>query len=658
MFSRLLIANRGEIACRIARTCRRLGLEYVAVYSEADADALHLQGAAKTVCLGPAPAASSYLDVQRVVRAAVETGCDAVHPGYGFLAENAAFARAVREAGLTFVGPAPQTIEAMGDKARAKALMRQAGVPVVPGSDEASEEARRIAALVAETGFPALLKPVAGGGGKGMVILEQGDDIAAAVQAAVRQARASFGDGRLLVERYVRRPRHIEVQVFGDSHGNVVHLFERECSLQRRHQKIVEEAPAVNLSAATRAALREAAVAGARAIAYANAGTFEFIVAEDGKSFFFLEMNTRLQVEHPVTEMVTGLDLVEWQLRVAAGESLPKEQSDLSCDGHAIECRIYAEDPTDDFKPSPGRLLHVAWPQSIRVDAGVSSGAEVPAFYDPIIAKLIVHDADRESALERMQEALAGTRLLGLKTNTGFLRSLLSCPEVVSGEVHTGFVDEYLGTMPSEDGGAALACAGAIGLARSVNEAAAQSPWTDARTSGALDRRYLDPQAPLGRLSIKDPAGWQDVHVRAWKDGCVDIEVAGGSYAITLNGPDGEGLWHGKVDDMHPWAALADADAIELQVGGNGTRLLVERASEDMDDDSGTVALTPMPGVVAAVMVAPGEHVEKGQVVAVVEAMKMENSITAPMAGIVSEVCCEVGDTVSAGTVLVSLEEA
>lgn len=657
MFSRVLIANRGEVACRIARTCRRMGIEYVAVYSEADASSIHLQGAVDTVCIGPAPAASSYLDVSGLVQAGVESGCDAVHPGYGFLAESAAFARAVLDAGLIFVGPTPETIDAMGDKARAKALMRQAGVSVVPGAEDASEDATRIAAFVADIGFPALLKPAAGGGGKGMVILEQGDDVHGAVQAAVRQARASFGDGRLLVERFVQRPRHIEVQVFGDNHGNVVHLFERECSLQRRHQKIVEEAPAIHLPELTREALRTAAIAGARSIAYQNAGTFEFIVDENGQEFFFLEMNTRLQVEHPVTEMITGLDLVEWQLRVAAGEPLPLAQDELSYDGHAVECRIYAEDPTDGFKPCPGRLLHVDWPESVRVDAGFATGSDVSAFYDPMIAKLIVHDVDRASALGQMSAALADTQLLGLKTNTGFLKSLLACPEVLKGEFHTGFVDARLDGIHCEDPLMALACAAATKLVRSVDAQEHQTPWADARIAGPLNRHDLEPGAPFGRFAISMNHDWHDIYVRSWAGACVEVEVNDVSYVIKVSPPDHQGVWGGLVNKTRPWAALFDADAMELQVDGNGVRLLVEHTTEGTDDDAGTVAVTSMPGVVAAVLVAVGDQVEKGQVVAVVEAMKMENSIVSPLTGCVSEVACKVGDTVSVGAVLVSFTQ-
>lgn len=657
MISRLLIANRGEIACRIARTCRRLGVEYVSVYSEADATSIHLQGAVETVCLGPAPATSSYLDISRVVQAAVDTGCDAVHPGYGFLAENPAFARAVLDAGLIFVGPTPETIDAMGDKARAKELMREAGVPVVPGAVEASEDAEVISAFVAETGFPALLKPAAGGGGKGMVVLEQGDDIHAAVQGAVRQARASFGDGRLLVERFVLRPRHIEVQVFGDTQGNVVHLFERECSLQRRHQKIIEEAPAIHLPEATRDALRAAAVAGARSIGYHNAGTFEFIVDEGGQDFFFMEMNTRLQVEHPVTEMITGMDLVEWQLRVAAGEPLPMAQDELSCDGHAIECRIYAEDPSNSFKPYPGQLLHAGWSQSGRVDSGVAAGSSVSAFYDPMIAKLIVHAADRAGALEKMDTALTQTHLLGLKTNVGFLRSLLSFPQVVSGQFHTGFVDAHLDDIHHEDPRVAVACSAAVKLVQSVGVHAAQSPWMDARMTGPLDRRDLEPHAPLGRFAIRVDQTWHNAYVRSWIDNRVDVDVDDQAYVVSTSVSEQDEIWHGRVNDTHPWVGLFDADAIEIQVDGNGVRLQVDHQAEGMDDEAGTVAVSSMPGVVAAVLVAPGERVEKGHVVAVVEAMKMENPIASPLTGSVSDVFCKTGDTVDAGAVLVSFLE-
>ncbi|MGW6156185.1 acetyl-CoA carboxylase biotin carboxylase subunit, partial [Streptomyces sp. NPDC055144] len=446
MVKRLLIANRGEIARRIARTCRRLGIEYVAVHSEADGAAAHLDGAFEQVLIGPSPAADSYLRADALIDAALRTGCDAVHPGYGFLSENAEFASATAAAGLVFVGPDASTIAAMGDKATAKRLMAEAGVPVLPGSADATESSDDIRAHADRIGYPVILKPVAGGGGKGMQVIEHERDLAPAVEAAVRLARASFGDGRLLVERYLRRPRHIEVQVFGDTHGNVVHLFERECSLQRRHQKIVEEAPAVNLPADVREALLSAAVRGAQAIGYTNAGTFEFILdsAGDGDGgFYFLEVNTRLQVEHPVTEAITGLDLVEWQLRTAAGEQLPLAQGEITTSGHAIEVRVYAEDPDADFRPAPGRALATLWPTDLRVDAAFDGAGDVPVFYDPMIAKLIAHDPARPAALARLLHAVRSTAVLGLTTNLGFLADLLRDPRVSAGLIDTHLVDEF-----------------------------------------------------------------------------------------------------------------------------------------------------------------------------------------------------------------------
>ena len=421
---RVLIANRGEIAARVARTCRRLGIEFVAVYSDADAHAPYLSDATAAVALGNPLAVESYLNAGKIIAAAIDTGCDAIHPGYGFLSENAGFARDVARAGLTFIGPNPDTIESLGDKARAKALMQSAGVPTVPGTSEASEDLARIGELAEAAGYPVLLKPTAGGGGKGMQIVRAAADLPEAAAQAIRLGRANFKDGRLLVERYVERPRHIEVQVFGDTHGNAVHLFERECSLQRRHQKVVEEAPADGLAPATRAALLDAAVRGARAVGYVNAGTFEFIVDSAG-DFFFLEVNTRLQVEHPVTEEITGIDLVEWQLRVAAGEPLPLLQKDITASGHAIECRLYAEDPGREFAPCAGSITHLVWPHAARVETGVRAGLAISTFYDPMIAKLVVHATRRDAAIDSMLAALRQTAVLGLTTNIGFLVKVL-----------------------------------------------------------------------------------------------------------------------------------------------------------------------------------------------------------------------------------------
>lgn len=464
MIRRLLIANRGEIARRIARTCRRLGVEYVAVYSDADAGAAHLEGAVARVHIGPAAAAHSYLDAKRIVEAAKDSGCDAVHPGYGFLSETAAFARMVEDSGLIFVGPAPDTIGQMGDKERAKIIMAQVGVPVVPGSERASDDAAEIMAMLETIERPALIKPVAGGGGKGMIVIPNdltGDALREAVTSSVRTARAAFGDGRVLVERFIAAPRHIEVQVFGDGTGNVVHMFERECSLQRRHQKVVEEAPAAGLDPDLRARLIAAAVQGARALRYRNAGTFEFIVGADG-TFAFLEVNTRLQVEHPVTEEVTGLDLVEWQLRIASGEGLPLTQESIACIGHAIECRIYAEDPEAGFRPAPGIVRRVAWPAGTRVESAVETGSAIPPDYDPMIAKIIAFAPSREKALSDMRRSLGDTHIAGVTTNLGFLRALLAMPDVIAGRADTTFIDTQLAAILTPQPSAPVFAAAAV----------------------------------------------------------------------------------------------------------------------------------------------------------------------------------------------------
>ncbi|MCC5857480.1 MAG: biotin/lipoyl-binding protein [Ectothiorhodospiraceae bacterium] len=653
LFRRILIANRGEIAVRIARTCRRLGVEYVAIYSEVDAGAPHLDGAVRTVCVGPGAAAESYLDVERVVRAGVETGCEAVHPGYGFLSENPRFARAVAEAGMTFIGPSPETIQAMGDKATAKALMAEAGVPVVPGTSEADEDPERIASAAERVGFPVLLKPVAGGGGKGMSVVERMADLPDAVAAAVRVARTSFGDGRLLVERFVQRPRHIEIQVFGDAHGNVVHLFERECSLQRRHQKIVEEAPAVDLPEDVRAAMREAAVAGARAIGYRNAGTFEFILSEEGE-FYFLEVNTRLQVEHPVTEMVVGVDLVEWQLRVACGEPLPLAQEALRVQGHAVECRVYAEDAEQGFRPAPGRVLALRWPEGIRVDAGIRAGGEVTAFYDPMVAKLIAHDVDRTAALARMHDALGETALLGLTTNLGFLSDLLAHPAVLQGQIHTGFVDAHLDALvhgqPRE--AMAVACAAAVNLVEAAGHMDDRSPWCG--VVGSHDRRHLEQTAPYGRCAVRIHEDWRDARVVEWHAGCATVDVDGDRFRVEPGEAERGDLLGGCLDNGRRWFARRHGDALEMQIHGGRFRLLTGAAAEAVEVGDGG-ALSPLPGLVAAVRVTEGDQVAKGDPLVIIEAMKMENTVVAPVDGVVAEVRVRTGDQVDSNQLLVQV---
>jgi acetyl-CoA carboxylase biotin carboxylase subunit len=442
MFSKILIANRGEIAARIIRACREMGVTAAAVYSEADRQALHVRLADEAVFIGPAPAAESYLSVARLLEAARKTGSQAIHPGYGFLSENAAFARAVQEAGLVFIGPPPAAIEAMGDKAEARRRMQAAGVPVVPGY-QGEDSAQALQGAAEELGFPVLVKAAAGGGGKGMRVVWEPAELQPAVEAARREAAWAFGDDKLILERYIPRARHIEFQILADSSGRVVHLFERECSIQRRHQKIIEETPSLLLGDTLRARIGLAAVSAAQAVGYRNAGTVEFIVDPDTRQFYFLEMNTRLQVEHPITEHVTGLDLVQWQIRIAAGESLPFEQQDLRQRGHALECRLYAEDPANGFLPASGKILRFIPPSGpgVRVDAGVASGDEITLHYDPLIAKVITYAEDRPAAIQRMQTALCEAVLLGIPTNWRFLQDVLADPEFLAGEVFTTWVE-------------------------------------------------------------------------------------------------------------------------------------------------------------------------------------------------------------------------
>ncbi|MFQ5956123.1 MAG: acetyl/propionyl/methylcrotonyl-CoA carboxylase subunit alpha, partial [Kiloniellales bacterium] len=445
MFETLLIANRGEIACRVIRTARRLGVRTVAVYSEADRGALHVELADEAHPIGPAPARDSYLDIVAVIRAARRAGAEAIHPGYGFLAENPEFAEACANAGMAFVGPPAAAIRAMGSKIEAKRVMERAGVPMLPGSDGEDEGDRRLAEVAAEIGYPVFIKASAGGGGKGMRKVAAAEDLKAALAAARREAKSSFGDDRLLIEKALIRPRHIEVQVFCDGHGGAVHLFERECSVQRRHQKVIEEAPAPGMTVRRRERMGSAAIAAARAIGYVGAGTVEFLVDRRGR-FYFIEMNTRLQVEHPVTEMVTGVDLVEWQLLIAAGEKLPRRQEELSIDGHAIEARVYAEDPAHDFLPMAGRLELLRWPpegRHVRVDTGVREGDEVSVHYDPMIAKLIAWDTDRRAALNRLGAALGETRIVGPATNLGLLSDIVAHSAFAEGRVDTGFIERH-----------------------------------------------------------------------------------------------------------------------------------------------------------------------------------------------------------------------
>ncbi|MFI6107759.1 acetyl-CoA carboxylase biotin carboxylase subunit [Streptomyces sp. NPDC051310] len=636
MFDTVLVANRGEIAVRVIRTLRALGIRSVAVFSDADADARHVREADTAVRIGPPPAAESYLRVDRLLEAARRTGAQAVHPGYGFLAENAAFARACTDAGLVFIGPPAEAIALMGDKIRAKETVRAAGVPVVPGSSGSGLTDDELAAAAREIGMPVLLKPSAGGGGKGMRLTRVESALLDEIAAARREARASFGDDTLLVERWIDRPRHIEIQVLADGHGNVVHLGERECSLQRRHQKIIEEAPSVLLDEATRAAMGEAAVQAARSCGYRGAGTVEFIVpGGDPSSYYFMEMNTRLQVEHPVTELVTGIDLVEWQLRVAAGEPLGFAQEDIRLTGHSVEARLCAEDPSRGFLPSGGTVLALDEPRGagVRTDSGLSEGSEISSLYDPMLAKVIVHAEDRPTALRTLRAALAGTVTLGVPTNAGFLRRLLAHPDVVSGDLDTGLVErEVDGLVPD-------------GVPEEVYEAAAavreaalrprpdSGGWVDPFSVPSGWRLGGEP-APLThwlRVAGSEPVAHRSRGRARVTDDTVTVTLDGVTHAFRR-----AGTWLGRDGDS--WNVL-DHDPVEASLG---------RAAH-----GGADSLTaPMPGTVTVVKVAVGDDVVAGQGLVVVEAMKMEHVISAPHDGTVAELDVTPGTTVAMDQVL------
>lgn len=626
MIQSVLIANRGEIARRVIRTARRLGVRTIAVYSEADADAPHVHEADEAVLIGPAPARESYLLPEKILAAAKATGAEAIHPGYGFLSENAAFAQAVTDAGLVWIGPPPSAITAMGLKDAAKALMIEAGVPTTPGylGDDQSED--RLAAEAAKIGFPVLIKAVAGGGGKGMRKVEAAEDFLAALGSCRREASASFGDDRVLLEKYVTRPRHIEVQVFGDSHGQVVHLFERDCSLQRRHQKVIEEAPAPGMDAATRAAVCEAAVKAAKAVNYVGAGTVEFIAdASEGlraDRIWFMEMNTRLQVEHPVTEAVTGQDLVEWQLRVASGEALPLKQDELSIKGWAMEARLYAENPATGFLPSTGGLDHFRLPESLRVDSAVEEGGEVTPYYDPMIAKLIAHGATREAAAAELAEACRQVEVWPVKTNAAFLARCADHQDFVAGRVDTGFIEARLETLvpitePSEE---AKAAAVAALLSQDEQDA---SPWSAAEGLAGF------------RLNRRDRAPVRLVH-----DGrIVEADVPGEVEADVLLGEDGEIV------------LFEDGEALVFSAPR-------AQASGEAGGSSDGAVRSPMPGKIVSVSVKAGDAVTKGQALLVLEAMKMEHALTAPFDGVVAELAATTGAQVSEGITLARLEPA
>ena len=653
MFDTVLVANRGEIAVRVIGTLRRMGIRAVAVHSDADAGALHTRLADVAVRLGPAPAAQSYLSIERVLDAAARTGVQAIHPGYGFLSENVAFARACADAGIVFVGPPVDAIEAMGDKIRAKRTVMAAGVPVVPGRNEPGMTDAQVAEAAVAVGFPVLLKPSAGGGGKGMRVVRSADELPGAIAAARREASSSFGDDTLLVERYVGNSRHIEVQVLGDAHGTVIHLGERECSLQRRHQKVIEEAPSPLLDRASRASMGRAAVEAARAVGYTGAGTVEFIVDADlaGRgddiAFFFLEMNTRLQVEHPVTECITGLDLVEQQLRVAAGERLPIGQADVLLHGHAIEARLYAEDPARGFLPQAGTVLRLTEPSGpgIRVDSSLAVGSVVGTDYDPMLAKVIAWAPDRETARARLVAALGRTAVLGVTTNAAFLRTLLGDEDVVAGRLDTGLIErrgEALTRAPEVPSSTYAAAALALQLA-----AEPAGPVVD-RFDVPDGWRLGEPAETVRRLSV---VGCEPVTTR------LRGRAAGAELRIGDHDPvparavrDGDDLVVTVGDTTVRYAVVHAGGSIWLAADGRVT----EVREEERLAPSGTgaaaedgVVTSPMPGTVTVVQASVGDEVAAGTPLLVVEAMKMEHVLTAPVAGTVAELGVTAGQTVA-----------
>ncbi|WP_222193176.1 acetyl-CoA carboxylase biotin carboxylase subunit [Modestobacter italicus] len=646
MFDTVLVANRGEIAVRVIRTLRAMGIRSVAVHSDADAGALHTRLADVAVPIGPAPAAQSYLSIDRVLDAARRTGAQAVHPGYGFLSENVDFARACAAAGIVFIGPPVAAIEAMGDKIRAKQTVAAAGVPVVPGRTEPGMDDDAVAQAAVEVGFPVLLKPSAGGGGKGMRVVHGPAELAGQIAAARREARSSFGDDTLLVERYLGHSRHIEVQVFGDSHGNVVHLGERECSLQRRHQKVIEEAPSPLLSAASRAAMGSAAVDAARAVGYTGAGTVEFIVdADSPREFFFLEMNTRLQVEHPVTEAVTGLDLVEMQLRVAAGERLPVDQGDISLDGHAIEARVYAEDPARGFLPQTGEVVGLLEPTGpgVRVDSSLRVGAVVGADYDPMLAKVIAWGHDRETARARLVTALGDTAVLGVVTNTTFLRDLLNDPDVVAGRLDTGLIErrgEEL-TQPQPPPPHVYAVAALALLLEAEPAGDRVDPWQD--TSGW---RLGEPAWTVRRLQAPggDPV---TVRVRG-RSGAAEVAVGDGAPVPARADRLGDELSVTLDGVTTRYTVVHAGGTVWLAVDGHVAALREHERLAPTGAAAGAdgAVTAPMPGTVTLVQVSLGDEVAAGTPLLVVEAMKMEHVLTAPVAGTVTELAVTAGHSV------------
>ncbi|MBB3219977.1 acetyl/propionyl/methylcrotonyl-CoA carboxylase subunit alpha [Pseudoduganella umbonata] len=669
MFQKILIANRGEIACRVASTARRMGIQTVAVYSEADAGARHVELCDEAVLIGPAAARDSYLKGDTIIAAALATGAQAIHPGYGFLSENDEFAQACADHGLVFIGPPASAMRAMGSKSAAKTLMEQADVPLVPGYHGERQDSAFLQQQADRIGYPVLLKASAGGGGKGMRIVERSEEFADALASCKREAISSFGDDKVLVEKYLTRPRHIEIQVFADTHGECVYLFERDCSVQRRHQKVLEEAPAPGMTPERRRAMGQAAVNAAKAVAYVGAGTVEFIANQDG-SFYFMEMNTRLQVEHPVTEMITGTDLVEWQLRVASGEALPLRQDQLRIDGHAIEARIYAENPEKGFLPAIGQLRHLRAPQAVhftrndgvpaalpapvRIDAGVREGDAISPFYDPMIAKLIVWGADRRQALVRMRQALAAYQVVGLSTNVGFLQRLMDSDAFSNADLDTGLIEQNRAALfpppaPASRDVLALAAASLLHGERLHDASAAGDPWRRSdgwRMNGRLARE----------LDFGDDSGARSVTATYAGDGWA-FSLDGASCSLSLVRAEGSDLWITLDGQLLRGCVVRDGDAFHVFARGRHAVLqytdpLVHTGAAEAEAGALTA---PMPGKIVALLVTAGARVAKGAPLLVMEAMKMEHTIAATHDGIVEKLLYQVGDQVTDGAQLLTL---
>ncbi len=658
MFNKILIANRGEIAVRVARTARRLGIASVAVYSSADRDALHVEACDEARHIGGAAASASYLNGARILEVAQQCGADAIHPGYGFLSENAAFARDCADVGIVFIGPPASAIEAMGSKSRAKALMQKAGVPLVPGYHGDAQDEDTIASEAGRIGFPLLIKASAGGGGKGMRVVEKAKDLAASLTSARRESKAAFGDDRVLLERYLSAPRHVEMQIFADEHGHCVHLFERDCSIQRRHQKVIEEAPAPGVDDALRARMGEAAIDCAQAIGYRGAGTVEFLLDADG-SFFFMEMNTRLQVEHPVTEMITGQDLVEWQLRIASGEALPLGQDEIRAQGHAIEARVYAEAPRQDFMPAAGRIAYLRAPDcgdGVRIDTGVRSGDAIGIHYDPMIAKLVAHGADREAARAKLARALRQYQILGLHTNISFLLRVVTRPEFIAASIDTGFIASHQDALFATDTAAlrvALVLAAAAlqpGLDQRANVESRRSPWDSCN-----HWRMNLPSAQHVTLLHGDRQF--DIEIRrdgnAWLCLLEDEE-----YRFNGSWTDVQRLRvevNGRIID---YPAVIDRNSVALSLQGEAYRFALPISASDVAAEAADAEhpRAPMSGAVVALPVAVGDTVAPGDTLIVIEAMKMEHAIVARVDARVDEILFAVGDQVDEGDTLVTLE--